>query len=99
MATTAWAAAEDQATGTAIAMDGFSALEQKIVRTVELLKSEREARAAAERELSQLRKRVEEDQNSAREIEAELKALRLERDAVRGRVEKLMKQLDALAEV
>lgn len=99
MATIAFAAAEDEATGTAIAADGFSALEQKIVRTVELLKSEREARATAERELALLRKSVEEQQHGAHEIEAELKALRQERDTVRGRVEKLMKQLDALAEV
>jgi septal ring factor EnvC (AmiA/AmiB activator) len=99
MATIAFAAAEDEATSTAIAADGFSALEQKIVRTVELLKSEREARAAAERELAQMRKRIEEEQHGAREIEAELKALRHERDTVRARVERLMKQLDALAEV
>lgn len=98
MATIAFANAEE-ATGTAIAADGFSALEQKIVRTVELLKSEREARAAAEHELAQMRKRVEADQTGMREIEGELKALRHERDTVRARVEKLMKQLDALAEV
>jgi predicted nucleic acid-binding Zn-ribbon protein len=98
MATIAFATAENEAAEKAIAADGFSALEQKIVRTVELLKSEREARAAAESELAQMRKRVEEEQDNAREIEAELKALRQERDAVRVRVEKLMKQLDALAE-
>jgi cystathionine beta-lyase/cystathionine gamma-synthase len=94
MATIAFAAAENEA----IAADGFSALEQKIVRTVELLMSEREARIAAERELLTLRKRIEEEQSGAREIEAELKALRHERDSVRARVEKLMKHLDTLAE-
>ena len=94
MATIAFATAETEA----IAADGFSALEQKIVRTVELLKTEREARAAAERELAFLRKRIEEEQSGTREIEAELKALRHERDTVRTRVEKLMKQLDVLAE-
>jgi len=94
MATIAFATAETEA----IAADGFSALEQKIVRTVELLKTEREARASAERELALLRKRIEEEQSGSREIEAELKALRHERDTVRARVEKLMKQLDLLAE-
>lgn len=94
MATIALAAVENDA----IAADDFSALEEKIVRTVALLKAEREARAAAERELALLRKRVQEEQTSAHEIEAELKALRHERDTVRTRVEKLMKQLDALAE-
>jgi septal ring factor EnvC (AmiA/AmiB activator) len=94
MATIAFAAAENEA----IAADDFSALEQKIFRTVELLKTEREARAAAERELAQMRQRIERDQSSARETEAELKALRHERDSVRARVEKLMKHLEALTE-
>lgn len=98
MATRAFAAAENETPVTAIAADNFSALEQKIIRIVELLKSEREARAAAERELGQLRKRTEEEQSSTREAQDELKALRHERDAVRVRVEKLMKQLDTLAQ-
>ena len=97
MATRAFAAA-DESPDTAPAADGFAALEQKIVRTVELLKTEREARAAAEKELAHLRKRVEEEQQGHREANDELKTLRQERDAVRNRVEKLMRQLDQLAE-
>ena len=77
-----------------LAADDFSALEQRVLRTVELLKTERAARAAAEQRIEELEFKVlelkEQNDNSAAQIEA----LQHERVAVRGRVERLLKQLD-----
>jgi len=77
-----------------LAADDFSALEQRVLRTVELLKTERAARAAAEQRIEDLEFKVlelkEQNDNSAAQIEA----LQQERVAVRGRVERLLKQLD-----
>ena len=41
-------------------MDEFQALEQKVLRAVEIVKREREARAAAEAEVASLRQKLEE---------------------------------------
>lgn len=60
--------------------DYFRALEERVLRAVELLKSERERRASAEAEVARLGK--------------ELSGLHGERDAIRQRVERLLKQLD-----
>jgi len=77
-----------------LAADDFSALEQRVLRTVELLKAERAAHAVAEQRISALEFKVqqltEQNENSAAQIEA----LEQEREAVRNRVERLFKQLD-----
>ncbi len=80
------------------ATDEFQALEEKIRRTVELLKSEREARAAAERDAARLRQQVRERQDEFDSLRAELVTLRREREEVRARVEKMLRQIDALTE-
>lgn len=81
-----------------VAADEFQALEEKIQRTVELLKSEREARAAAERDASRVRQQVRERQEEFDSLRAELVTLRREREEVRARVEKMLRQIDALTE-
>jgi predicted nucleic acid-binding Zn-ribbon protein len=81
-------------TPSTVSADEFQALEQKVLRTVELIKKEREARAAAESEVASLRAQL---QKYGAESESELSALRKEREAVRQRVEKLVKQMDELA--
>lgn len=85
----------------AIEADDFQALEKRVLRAVELIQREREARAAAEAEVASLRKQLETHAASAgsrtAELESELTALRSERETVRARVEKLLGQLDALA--
>jgi len=81
-------------TPSTVSADEFQALEQKVLRTVELIKKEREARAAAEAEVVSLRAQLE---KHGAESGAELSALRKEREAVRQRVEKLVKQMDELA--
>lgn len=90
-----------------ISLDEFQALEQRVLRAVEIVKQEREARAAAEAELGRVREELAETRRQAenqaaaaqREFAAakgELEALHGERDTVRRRVEKLLSQLDEL---
>jgi hypothetical protein len=95
-------AADSTAPG--INADEFQALEQKVLRAVELIKAEREAREteqkarlAAEAELAQLRAQFDSHATRNNVVEDELKMLRQERDAVRKRVEKMLQQLDELA--
>jgi len=73
--------------------DEFQALEQKVLRAVEIVKREREARAAAEAEVSALRAQLA-AQNSA--ADSQLVALNKERDLIRQRVESMLAQMDEL---
>jgi chromosome segregation ATPase len=79
-----------------ISADEFQALEQKVLRAVEIVKREREARAAAEAEVASLREQLALYQNNARAAETELATLNKEREAVRLRVEKMLEQMDEL---
>jgi hypothetical protein len=79
-----------------ISVDEFQALEQKVLRAVEIVKREREARAAAEAEVISLREQLETQLNSTIAVESELTTLNKERDAVRLRVEKMLQQMDEL---
>ena len=80
----------------AVATDDFHALEEKIYRTIELLKEAREAKAAAERTAARLREQLEGRDGQSESLRAEVVALRREREEVRTRVEKMLKQIDAL---
>lgn len=77
-------------------MDEFQALEQKVLRAVEIVKREREARAAAEAEVVSLREQLTVQSSLTDETNAELKSLQKERDDVRQRVEKMLAQMDEL---
>jgi hypothetical protein len=79
-----------------ISADEFQALEQKVLRAVEIVKREREARAAAEAEVASLREELASYKTNARAVETELNTLNKERDAVRLRVEKMLQQMDEL---
>jgi hypothetical protein len=78
--------------------DNLHSLEEKIYRTIELLKSARDAKAAAERDLSRLREQLELREEELESLRTENVALRREREEVRGRVEKLLGQIDALTQ-
>lgn len=87
----------------AVSADDFAALEERIRRAVELVKRERQARAEAEARSAELEARVThaEAQLQAQspvveQLQNELNGLRAERDHVRQRVERLLKQLDTL---
>ena len=76
--------------------EDFHSLEEKIYRTIELLKAAREAKTTAERDAHRLRVQLEEREEETEQMRAELVTLRKEREDVRGRVEKMLKQIDAL---
>ena len=74
----------------------FQVLEQKVMRTIELLKAAREAQANAERDAGRLREQLTQREDEADNMRAELIALRKERQEVRTRVEKMLSQIDSL---
>ena len=74
--------------------DDFQALEDKVYRTIELYKAAREARSVAERDVRRLREREEEVETMRREMVR----LRKEREDIRGRVEKMLQQIETIAE-
>ena len=87
----------------AVSADDFMALEERIRRAVELVKRERQARAGAEARSAELEARLTEAEAQVQaqspivdQLQSELTALRAEREQVRQRVERLLKQLDTL---
>ena len=79
-----------------IAAEDFPALEEKIYKAIEMLKSAREAKAAAERDANRLREQLEQREEDLEVLRSEVITLRKEREEVRGRVEKMLKQIDQL---
>jgi hypothetical protein len=86
-----------QAAEATVGADDFAALEQRILRAVELLKAERSARIAAEDKAAELQLRLEAKASEAQESASELDAYKSERDLVRTRIERLLRQLDELS--
>jgi septal ring factor EnvC (AmiA/AmiB activator) len=80
----------------AMSSSDFSALEERIARTIVLVKSERNARAAADQRAETLEGQLGEQLNLVKSLQDEVRALNAERDQVRQRVERLLSQLDAL---
>lgn len=80
-----------------ISNDDFSALEQRVLRTVDLLRTEREARSAAERRADELHQSLENQTAELLRVEAELQSQTKDREQVRLRIERLLKQLDELS--
>jgi predicted nucleic acid-binding Zn-ribbon protein len=78
----------------AVSSDEFHALEEKVYKTIELLKSAREAKVIAERDVSRLRVQLEEREEEADTLRDQIVTLRREREEVRSRVEKMLKQID-----
>jgi hypothetical protein len=91
-------AAEPVADSGALAVSGdeFSALEERILRTVNLLKRERLIRTEAEERAAKAEAQLHEQAPLMEHLQKELNVLRAERDHVRQRVERLLSQLDAL---
>ena len=84
-----------------LAVADFQALEERVLRAVELLKAEREAHAAAtakveelERHSAELERQLSTSSEQSTRLESEIGQLQQERDHVRGRVERLLKHLD-----
>ena len=85
-----------EASAVTLSVDEFSALEERIQRTVNLVKFERQARATAEERVSTLQTQLREQAPLAEQLQKEISALREERAQVRQRVERILSQLDAL---
>jgi uncharacterized protein involved in exopolysaccharide biosynthesis len=80
----------------AVAVDTLAALEQRVVRTIEMLNREREQRAEIERELANMRAQLDVQHAQGITLEREIEELHRERETVRARVERLMSSLDAI---
>ncbi len=76
----------------------FQSLEEKIYRTIELLKAARTQKAAAEAELASMRDLLDAQAAETEALRKELQAARKERLEVRSRVEKLIGEVDAILE-
>jgi chromosome segregation ATPase len=81
-----------------VPVDDFQALEDKVYRTIELYKAAREAKASAERDVQRLRQQLEEREEEVEALRRETVQLRKDREEVRGRVEKMLRQIDAIGE-
>jgi chromosome segregation ATPase len=79
-----------------ITADNLQSLEEKVLRTIELLKSAREAKAHAEAQLVRLQEQVDEREEQIQALRDENVGLRKEREEVRTRVEKMLRQVEAL---
>jgi translation initiation factor 2B subunit (eIF-2B alpha/beta/delta family) len=78
--------------------DDFEALEHKIYRTIELYKAARQAQAAAERDAQRVRQQLEERDEQLVTLRREAVQLKKEREEIRGRVEKMLEQIESIAE-
>ena len=76
--------------------EDFPALEEKIYKAIELLRSAREGKAVAERDSQRLRDQLEQREEELDVLRGEMVSLRKEREEVRARVEKMLKQIDTL---
>lgn len=86
-----------------ISADEFQALEGKVLQAVEMIRHEREARAAveaeknaAQAEIAVLQERLASLEEANSTARTELEGFHRERDAVRGRVERMLAQMDEL---
>lgn len=87
---------EATTTSATISVDEFQALEQKVLRAVEIVRREREARIAAEAEVAALREQLDALASASNATQTQITTLNQEREAVRLRVEKMLQQMDEL---
>jgi len=78
--------------------DDFQALEEKIYRTIEMYKTARQAQTTAERDAQRLRQQMEDREEELVRLRRETVQLKKEREDIRSRVEKMLAQIESLAE-
>ena len=78
--------------------EDFQALEEKVYRTIELYKAAKEARAHAERDAERLREQLEQREEENQALRRELVQLRKDREDIRGRVERMLNQMESLGQ-
>ena len=86
-----------------VSADEFQALEGKVLQAVEMIRRERDARSAveaernaAQAEVSVLHERLSALEEANSTARTELDGFHREREAVRGRVERMLAQMDEL---
>jgi septal ring factor EnvC (AmiA/AmiB activator) len=88
-----------EAVSVEVPADDFQALEEKVYRTIELYKAAREAKAVAERETQKLRHQLEAREEEFDNLRREIIQLRKDREEVRARVEKMLRQVEAVGDL
>ena len=78
--------------------DDFQALEEKVYRTIEMYKAARQAQTAAERDVARVRQQLEDREEQLDGLRRETVQLKKEREEIRGRVEKMLEQIESIAE-
>src|ERR1035438_6573831 len=78
--------------------ENFQTLEEKVYRTIELYKAAKEARATAERDAERLRGQLGQREEENEALHKELLQLRKDREEIRGRVERMLSQMEGLAQ-
>ena len=78
--------------------DDFEALEEKVYRTIEMVKAARQSQASAERDAGRLRQQLDERDEQLQVLRRETVQLRKEREEIRNRVEKMLQQIEAIAQ-
>jgi chromosome segregation ATPase len=83
-----------------VSVDEFQALEQKVLRAVEIVKREREARAAAEAEVTSLREQLtaqaERAKNELEAVESRAQAAEREKDVAESQIAALNQDRDTV---
>ena len=74
----------------------LKALEEKVVRTIEVLNKTRAAKAKADEEIDNLKLEVMDRDDQIATMQKDLIALRKDREEARGRVERMITQIDGL---
>ena len=97
------AALASTASTATVSADEFQALEGKVMQAVEMIRRERDARTAveaernaAQAEISVLHERLAALEEASSIARTELHGLQRERESLRERVERMLKQMDEL---
>ena len=78
--------------------DDFQALEEKVYRTIEMYKAARQAQSAAERDVQRFRQQLDQRDEELGNLRRETVQLKKEREEIRSRVEKMLEQIESIAE-
>jgi FtsZ-binding cell division protein ZapB len=81
---------------TADGLEQLLNLEEKVNRTIDLLRSTKAEKEELARENTRLQRECEQKDKAIEKLEDHLGRLEQERDAVRGRLQRLLEQVDSL---
>lgn len=78
--------------------DDFQTLEEKVYRTIEMYKASRQAHATAQNDNQRLRQQLQDRDEEIDGLRRETVQLKKEREEIRARVEKMLAQIESIAE-